>query len=58
MKVNYPLRNSVDLKVIKEALQPYGGRCAKIIEGTLEYQIKEENQSSAYEFLKGKGYID
>ncbi|WML44875.1 hypothetical protein [Neobacillus sp. PS3-40] len=58
MKVNYPVNDTADLKEIKEALKPYGGRCAKIVEGTLEYQIKEENQSEAYEQLKGKGFIE
>jgi hypothetical protein len=58
MKVNYPIKKSVELKEIKEAIKPYGGRCAKIIDGLLEFQIKEENQTSAYEFLKDKGYID
>ncbi|NHC41330.1 hypothetical protein G6549_15330 [Bacillus sp. MM2020_1] len=58
MKVNYPLKSTVELKEIKEALKPYGGRCAKIVEGTLEFQIKEEYQSNAYEFLKDKGFID
>jgi hypothetical protein len=58
MRVNYPIKNSVDVKEIKEALKPFGGRCAKIVEGTLEYQIKEENESAAYEDLKSKGYID
>jgi hypothetical protein len=58
MKVNYPIKNSVDVKEIKEALKPFGGRCAKIVEGTLEYQIKEENESAAYDDLKSKGYVD
>jgi hypothetical protein len=58
MKVNYPIKGSVDLKVIKEELKPFGGRCAKIVGDTLEYQIKEENQSEAYEQLKGKGFIE
>ncbi|MEH7109602.1 hypothetical protein [Bacillus sp. JJ1764] len=57
MKVHYPLKSNVELKEIKEALKPYGGRCAKIVDDTLEYQIKEEYQSVAYEFLKDKGYI-
>ncbi|WP_019639744.1 hypothetical protein [Paenibacillus fonticola] len=57
MKVSYALRETVDLKEIKESLKPFGGRCAKIVEGTLEYQIKEEQESAAYEALKDKGYI-
>lgn len=58
MKVNYSVKEVVDIKVIKEALKPFGGRCAKVIEGTLEYQIKDENQTVAYETLKEKGYIE
>lgn len=58
MKVNYPVKDANDIKVIKEALKPFGGRCAKIVEGKLEYQIKEENQNAAYEHLKEKGYIE
>lgn len=57
MKVSYPLRETADLKEIKESLKPFGGRCAKIFEGILEYQIKEEQESAAYEALKDKGYI-
>ncbi|WP_164515114.1 hypothetical protein [Paenibacillus lentus] len=58
MKVSYPLKGAADLKEIKESLKPYGGRCAKIVEGTLEYQIKDENENAAYEALKNKGYIE
>lgn len=58
MKVNYPLNSTADIKVIKEELKPFGGRCAKIVETTLEYQIKEENETAAYVHLKEKGYID
>jgi len=43
---------------IKEILKPFGGRCAKIVDSTLEYQIKEEKQEEAYRMLKDKGYID
>jgi hypothetical protein len=57
MKVNYPLKGTPDLKEIKESLKPFGGRCAKIVEGTLEYQIKDENERAAYEAMKAKGYI-
>lgn len=57
MKVNYPFEGSADIKEIKAALKPFGGRCAKIVEGNLEYQIKEENQEAAYAELKEKGYI-
>lgn len=58
MKVLYPVKNQVDIKVIKEALKPYGGRCAKYVEDNLEYQIKEENQIPAYEDLKKQAYIE
>lgn len=58
MKVNYSLKKSADLKEIKELLKPYGGRCAKINEGSLEYQVKEENESAAYESLKSQGFIE
>ncbi|WP_187386542.1 hypothetical protein [Paenibacillus ihumii] len=57
MKVSYPLQEAADLKEIKESLKPFGGRCAKIVDGSLEYQIKEEQESTAYEALKAKGYI-
>lgn len=57
MKVNYPIKNSVEIKVIKEELKPFGGRCAKIVEGILEYQIKDENKDAAYEHLKGKEIV-
>lgn len=57
MKVNYPIEGSQDIKAIKEALKPFGGRCAKIVEGKLEFQIKEENQDAAYSKLKEKGII-
>ncbi|WP_020156155.1 hypothetical protein [Caldibacillus debilis] len=58
MKVQYPLKKAADIKEIKESLKPFGGRCAKIVDGTLEYQIKEENEKSAYEALKEKGIVD
>lgn len=58
MKVNYPIKNAVEIKVIKDVLKPFGGRCAKIVDRTLEYQISEDNQAEAYQFLKEKGYID
>jgi hypothetical protein len=57
MKVNYPIKNAVEIKVIKEELKPFGGRCAKVVEGILEFQIKDENQEAAYEHLKVKGII-
>jgi hypothetical protein len=57
MKVTYPLTTIAEIKVIKEELKPFGGRCAKIVENSLEFQIKEENQTAAYEHLKKKGYI-
>ncbi|WP_394233483.1 hypothetical protein [Niallia oryzisoli] len=58
MKVNYQLKGTHDIKAIKETLKPFGGRCAKIVDGNLEYQIKEENQNAAFEQLKENGFID
>lgn len=58
MKVNYPVKETVDIKVIKETLKPFGGRCAKYVEGNLEYQIKDENESAAYNTLKEKGFVE
>jgi hypothetical protein len=58
MKVNYPIKSSLDLKQVKETLKPFGGRCAKIVEGNLEYQIKEENEKEAYNHLKTQGFIE
>lgn len=57
MKVNYPVKEAVDIKEVKEVLKPLGGRCAKFVEGNLEYQIKDENESAAYELLKEKGIV-
>jgi hypothetical protein len=58
MKVNYSINGTVDLKVIKDELKPFGGRCAKIVDNVLEYQVKDENQAAAYEHLKEKGFIN
>lgn len=57
MKVNYPVKDVTDIKVVKEVLKPFGGRCAKLVEGNLEYQIKEENENAAYAVLKEKGFV-
>ncbi len=57
MKVLYELKMPADLKQIKEMLKPYGGRCAKIVEGKLEYQIKEEQEEAALKELKEKGLV-
>ena len=58
VKVNYPVKEVNDIKEVKEALKAFGGRCAKVVEGNLEYQIKEENEKPAYDLLKEKGYIE
>lgn len=58
MKVSYPFKGNADIKEIKESLKPFGGRCAKIVEGTLEYQVKDENEQAAYAAMKEKGYIE
>ncbi|MFS8630162.1 MAG: hypothetical protein LOD92_03150 [Bacillales bacterium] len=58
MKVTYPLKKEMDIKEIKAELKPFGGRCAKIVDGKLEYQIKEEKEKEAYEHLKEKGIVE
>lgn len=58
MKVQYPAKDSIDIKEVKAELKPFGGRCAKIVEGKLEYQIKEENEKAAYDHLKEKGFVE
>ena len=57
MKVFYDLKMPAELKEIKEMLKPYGGRCAKINDGKLEYQIKEEKEQEALQALKEKGLV-
>lgn len=57
MKVSYSVKDTSDIKVIKDLLKPFGGRCAKIIDGNLEFQIKDENQEDAYKLLKEKEMI-
>ncbi|WP_246042024.1 hypothetical protein [Robertmurraya kyonggiensis] len=57
LKVNYPVKEAMDIKKIKELLKPLGGRCAKIVEGNLEYQIKDEFEADAYHLLKEKEII-
>jgi hypothetical protein len=57
MKVNYPIPTEANLKAIKEALKPFGGRCAKFVDGKLEYQISEEQAAPAYEHLKEQGFV-
>ncbi|WP_339061929.1 hypothetical protein [Tepidibacillus marianensis] len=58
MKVFYDLKMSAELKEIKEMLKPYGGRCAKINDGKLEYQIKEDKEQEALQALKEKGLVE
>ena len=53
----YELKMPAELKELKELLKPYGGRCAKVTDGKLEYQIKEDKEQEALEALKEKGYI-
>ena len=57
MKVYCPVKEDTNVKVIKEALKPFGGRCAKIVEGKLEYLIDEEKAQAAYNELKEKGLV-
>ncbi|WP_176717360.1 hypothetical protein [Vulcanibacillus modesticaldus] len=58
MKVSYTLKMPAEIKEIKETLKPFGGRCAKIVDGKLEYQIKEEKLEEALNVLKEKGYVE
>lgn len=58
MNVDYPVKEAADIKEIKEALKPFGGRCAKIVDGKLLYQIKQENESAAYTEMKNKGFVE
>ncbi len=58
VKVSYEIKQSFDIKEVKEILKPFGGRCAKVDGSRLEYQIKDENENAASEALKAKGYID
>lgn len=57
MKVTYPLKKDGNINEIKETLKEYGGRCAKILDDNLEYQIKEEQEQDAFNALNNKGYI-
>lgn len=57
MKVMYELKMPAELKELKEFLKPFGGRCAKVTDGKLEYQIKEDQEQEALKALKEKGYI-
>lgn len=57
MKVSYDVKESFDIKEVKEILKPFGGRCAKVDGSSLVYQIKDENEKPAFEALKAKGYI-
>nr|WP_295969818.1 hypothetical protein [uncultured Bacillus sp.] len=58
MKVHYPIKEIIDIKEVKAVIKPFGGRCAKIVEDTLEYQIKEENETEAYAAIKEKGFVN
>lgn len=57
MKVSYTLKKSANIEEIKEVLKNYGGRCAKIVEDKIEYQIKNEQEKEVFEELSKKGYI-
>jgi hypothetical protein len=57
VKVHFPVSDDNNLKAIKEALKPFGGRCAKIVDGQLEYLISEEKAQEAYQELKEKGFV-
>lgn len=58
MKVQYSLKKEVPLAQVKEWLKPFGGRCAKVNEGKLEYQIKEDQEKAAQKFLAEQGVIE
>jgi hypothetical protein len=57
MKVQYPVAAEANIKAIKEMLKPFGGRCAKLADGQLEYQISEDKEQEAYAELKEKGIV-
>lgn len=57
MKVIYTLKKTANIEEIKETLKNYGGRCAKIVEDKIEYQIKSEQEKEAFEALNKKGFI-
>lgn len=57
MKVIYTLKKTANIEEVKEIIKKYGGRCAKIVENKIEYQIKGEQEKEAFEALSTKGYI-
>jgi hypothetical protein len=57
MKVQYPVAAEANIKAVKDMLKPFGGRCAKIVEGQLEYLISEDKEQEAYTELKEKGIV-
>lgn len=58
MKVQYTITKEVPLTQVKEMLKPFGGRCAKVVEGKLEYQIKDEQEQAAHAFLVEQGIVE
>ena len=42
MKVHYPVKEEVDIKLIKETLKPFGGRCAKYVDGQLNIKSRKK----------------
>lgn len=58
MKVQYPLKKEVPIAQVKDMLKPFGGRCAKVVEGKLEYQIKDEQEKAAYAHLVEEGIVE
>ncbi|MGC5326118.1 hypothetical protein [Brevibacillus sp. SYSU BS000544] len=58
MKVLYTLKNEVPIAKVKEMLKPFGGRCAKVVEGKLEYQIKDDQEKAAYAHLSEQGIVE
>lgn len=57
MKVQYDMTKEVPIAQVKDLLKPFGGRCAKINDGKLEYQIKDEQEKAAYACLVEQGII-
>lgn len=58
MKVQYPIKKEVPIAQVKDLLKPFGGRCAKVTEGKLEYQIKDEQEQAAYTLLVEQGIVE
>lgn len=58
MKVLYTMKKEVPIAQVKDMLKPFGGRCAKVVEGKLEYQIKDDQEKAAYAHLIDQGIVE